>query len=53
MRENYLYAMITIREIVHGLMLFVDNANAGFVGANGYGFDVFGRLALFFEVGMD
>lgn len=34
-------------------MLFVDDTDASFVGAAGDGFDVFCRLALFCEVGVD
>lgn len=38
----YLYAVISVGEVVHGLVLFVDDADAGFVGAADDGFDVFG-----------
>lgn len=52
-REHYLYAMVTVREIIHRLVLFVDDADAGFVGADDHRFDIIGRLSLFFQVGMD
>lgn len=51
--KPYLYAVVTVCEVIHGFMLFVDNAYAGFVGADGDGFNVFGGFALLFEVGMD
>lgn len=51
--KQYLYAVVTVCEVIHGFVLFVDDAYAGFVGTNGDGFDVFGGFALLFEVGMD
>ena len=43
---HVLDAMIAVGEVVHGFMLFVDDTDAGFVGAAGDGFDVFCRFAL-------
>lgn len=45
--------MVAVREIIHRLVLFVDDADAGFVGADDHRFDIIGRLSLFFQVGMD
>ncbi len=45
--------MVTVGEVVHGFVLFVDDANTRFVGANGDGFDVFGGFAAFLKVGVD
>ncbi len=45
--------MISIGEIVHGLELFVDNTDTGFVCANGDIFDVFCGFALLFQLGMN
>jgi hypothetical protein len=39
-------AVVAIGEVIHGLELFVDNADAGFVGAAGYFLDVGGGFAL-------
>ena len=49
----YLDAVVAIGKVVHGLMLFIDDTDAGFVGADGDGFDVFGGFAAFFEVSVD
>ena len=38
-------AVVTVGEVVHGLELFVDDADAGFVGAADDAFDVGGGLA--------
>ena len=46
-------AVIAVGEVVHGFMLFVDDADAGFMGAAGDGFDVLGRFALLRELGVD
>ena len=48
-----MYAVVSVGKIVHGFVLFVDDADAGFVGATGDGFDVFCGLALFCEPGAD
>ena len=45
--------MVSVGEVVHGFVLFVDDPDAGFVGAADYGFDVRGRFAYRFEVGVD
>ena len=44
---HVLYAVVSVGEVVHGFVLFVDDADAGFVGAAGDGFDVFCGFALF------
>ena len=49
----YLNAVIAIGKVIHGLVLFVDDADAGLMGANSDGFDVFGRFPAFFKVGVD
>lgn len=41
----YLNAVVTVREVVHGLELLVNDANASFVGAVGDFLDVLGALA--------
>ena len=38
-------AVVTIGKVVHGLELFVDNSDAGFVSAAGNLLDVCGRFA--------
>ena len=50
---HVLYAVIAVGKVVHGLMLFVDDTDAGLMGAAGDGFDVFCRLALLCELGVD
>ncbi len=45
--------MIAIGEVVHWFVLLVDDTNAGFVGAAGDVFDVFGRLAHLFQLRVD
>ena len=37
-----MYAMVAISEVVHWLMLFVDDTDTGFVGTTDDGFDVLG-----------
>lgn len=37
--------MVTVSEVVHGLELFVDDTDAGLMGADGDILDVFGGLA--------
>lgn len=50
---RYLYAVIPVCKIVHGLVLFVDDADAGFVGADGDRFDIFGGFTLLLKLGVD
>lgn len=50
---HVLYAVVSVGEIVHGFVLFVDDADASFMGAAGDGFDVFRGLALFCKLGVD
>ncbi len=50
---HVLYAVVSVGEIVHGFVLFVDDADASFVGTAGDGFDVFCGFALFCELGVD
>ena len=45
--------MVTVGKVVHGFVLFVDDADAGFVGANCDGFNVLGGFAAFLEVRID
>lgn len=45
--DHVLDAVVSVGEVVHGFVLFVDDADAGFVGTAGDGFDVVGGLALF------
>ena len=52
-RDHVLYAVVSVGEVVHGFVLFVDDADAGFVGAAGDGFDVFSGLASFCELCVD
>ena len=52
-RDHVLDAVVAVGEVVHGFVLLVDDADAGFVRAAGDGFDVFGRFALFGELGVD
>lgn len=42
---TYLDAVITVRKVVHGLELFVDDTDAGFMGADFDVFDIFNGLA--------
>ena len=51
--DHVLDAVIAVGEVVHGFVLFVDDADAGFVGAAGDGFDVFCRFVLRGELGVD
>lgn len=48
-----MYAVVSVGEVVHRFVLFVDDADAGFVGAAGDGFDVFGGFASLCELGVD
>lgn len=50
---HVLDAMVTVGEVVHRFVLFVDDADAGFVSANDDGFDVFGCLAFLLESDVD
>ena len=45
--------MVSIGEIIHGFVLFVDDSDAGFVGADGNGLDVRGGFAARRERGVD
>jgi hypothetical protein len=45
--------VITVGKVVHGLELFVDDANAGFVSAAGDVLDVSCGLALLLELVVD
>lgn len=45
--DHVLDAVVSVGEVVHGFVLLVDDADAGFVGAAGDGFDVGGGFALF------
>ena len=40
--DHVLDAVVAVGEVVHGFVLFVDDADAGFVRAAGYGVDVGG-----------
>lgn len=48
-----LNAVISISKIVHGFELLVNNSNTGFVCSNGDVFDVFCRLSLLLQLGVD
>lgn len=48
-----LNAVIPISKVVHRLELLIDNPNTGFVCANGDVLDVFCRLALLLQLGVD
>lgn len=50
---HVLDAVITVGEVVHGLELLVDDADAGLVGSAGDGLDVGGRLAHGLELVVD
>ena len=50
---HVLDAVVTVGEVVHGLELLVDDADAGLVGSAGDGLDVGGALALGLEDGVD
>lgn len=50
---GYLDAVVAVGEVVHGLELLVDDADAGFVGAAGDLLDVLGRFAHVFELMVD
>lgn len=52
-RYHVLYAVVSVGEVVHGFVLFVNDADASFVGAAGDGLDVFRGLSLFRELGVD
>lgn len=43
--RHVLDAVVAVGEVVHGFELFVDNADAGFVGSAGDFLDVFGGFA--------
>lgn len=50
---GYLDAVVAVGEVVHGLVLLVDDTDAGFVSAAGDLLDVFGRFAHFFQLVVD
>ena len=50
---HVLDAVVAVGEIVHGLELLVDDADAGFVGAAGDSFDVGGGLTHGLELGVN
>lgn len=50
---HVLNTVVTVGEIVHWFVLFIDNADAGFVSADDDGFDVFCCLALLLERSVD
>lgn len=50
---HVLYAVISVGEVVHGFMLFINDTDAGFMGATGNRFDVFCRFSLLRELGID
>ena len=41
----HLDAVVAVGKVIHGLVLFVDDPDASFVGADGDGFDIFGGFA--------
>ncbi len=45
--------MITIRKVIHGFVLFVDDTYTSFVGTDGYGFNIFHRFPLLFQISVD
>ena len=45
--------MITIGKVIHGFVLFVNDTYTSLVSSNCYGFDVFYRFSLLFQVGVD
>jgi hypothetical protein len=47
--KTNLDAMVTIRKVLQGFELLVNNPDAGFMGPNGDFFDVFGCLAQLFQ----
>ena len=49
----YLNAMVAVCKIVHWFKLLVDNADTGFVGADGNFFNVLRRLPLCFQLSVD
>ena len=50
---HVLYAVVSVGEVVHGLVLFIDDADASFVGPTSDGFDVFRRFASLRELDVD
>ena len=50
---HVLYAVVSVSEVVHRFVLFVDDADTSFVGAAADGFDVFCGLALFCHLGVN
>lgn len=52
-RGHVLDAVVAVGKVVHGLELFVDDADAGLVRAAGHSLDVGSGLALGLETGVD
>ena len=51
--NHVLDTVVAVGEVVHGFVLFVNDSDAGFVGSDDDGFDIFGCLALRFECSID
>lgn len=51
--DHILNAVVAVGEVVHGLELLVNDADAGFVRANRDVLDIFGGFAPGFELGVD
>ena len=52
-RDHVLDAVVAVGEVVHGFVLLVDDADAGFVGADDDGCDVGGGFGAGEEGGVD
>ena len=50
---KYLNAVVSVRKVIHGFELLVNNTNAGFMCATGNPFDILGRFAHLLELMMD
>ena len=51
--DHVLDAVVAVGEVVHGFVLFIDDADAGFVGADDDRFDVGGGFVALLERGVD
>lgn len=51
--DHVLDAVVAVGEVVHGFVLLVDDADTGFMGADGDGFDVLGGFIACFELRED
>ena len=49
---TYLNAMVAVGKVIHGLVLFVDNANTGFVCTDSHRCDVLGGNSTSFQLSM-